>query len=185
MRLEQWQDASTAAWPRVLHSFLFCHSLMHIITEKWTCRSFFWSRVSGQVEGSDGQLGFEAEWSQGMRGKHPTSVLHPGQQESKQSITCRGPPSHSLTQTLVSVFCHYGEQHCDVIWLSSWTESKEAQRIRMVLVKVLMLCAVLLQSKRTSHQVISFSFFVLYVKLRHLPLTFSPLSQANCAKGDM
>ena len=34
------------------------------------------------------------------------------------------PPCHSSTQILVGVFCHYGQQHCDVIWLSSWTENK-------------------------------------------------------------
>lgn len=32
------------------------------------------------------------------------------------------PPCHRSTQTLVGVFCHYGQQHCDVVWLSSWTE---------------------------------------------------------------
>lgn len=103
-----------------LSSPLLSHSLVYTIAEKWACRSFFF--LGG--EGGDGPLGDEAESSQHMRGKHLASVLHPGQQESKQSITCRGrPPRHSSTQSLVGVFCHYGQQHCDVVWLSSWTEN--------------------------------------------------------------
>lgn len=125
VRLEQCKDANTAAWPRCLQSLPLCLSLMHIM----------WGYVGGFWWG--GQLGVEAEWSQGMLGKHPASVLHPGQQESKQSITCRGRcPPVTAPHRLVGVFCHYGQQHCDVVWLSSWTERREAQTVRMVLVKI-------------------------------------------------
>lgn len=63
---------------------------MCTITEKWACRERrkWWSAWGVR----------QCLW---MWGKHQTSVLHPGQQESKQSITCRGrcPPSQLHTDS--------------------------------------------------------------------------------------
>lgn len=64
-----------------------------------------------------------SEENQRRSRKYLTSVYLPVQQESKQSITC-GEAQQRQTPS-VCVFRHYGQQHRDVIWLSSWTQKQQ------------------------------------------------------------
>lgn len=73
---EHW---NTAAWPG---GCLSPQVLLIQPISEWACRSFYMERGVLTVSWLEG-------W-QHMWGKHLTSVFHPGQQESKQSFTCRG-----------------------------------------------------------------------------------------------
>lgn len=94
---------------------LFIQPFSEVHDQKWACRSSL-----GGAEGVDVQLGgTEALMLAGESSDISPSSCPAG---IKAVHHLQRPPCHSSRQTLVGVFRHYGQQHCDVIRLSTWTE---------------------------------------------------------------